>query len=297
MYQAYGGTSDYHSFQAFLTKRFSNNYSFQMAYTYSKSLADASLTCCGGGTGSQLTDPSNPNYDRGYSNYDRPNILTINSIYRVPTLANKSWLEREVLGGWESTGIYSYSSGVPFVPHLSANLIGVNGNSQTRPDLIVSGAPGPHTANQWFSQSDFAIPLQLGRLGFSPHGVGRLPPLNQLDFAIYKNFNLKWESSYIQLRFETFNTLNHTQLYGVDNNYAVSGLSIQMPGTGGTGQPAAQYSATNFTSCRNSGTDANGNPIPVPIGNGTGCLSNGNFGKATLARDPREIQIALKFVF
>ncbi|HEV2234880.1 MAG TPA: carboxypeptidase-like regulatory domain-containing protein [Terriglobia bacterium] len=273
IYQTYGGNSSYNSLQVFFTKRYSNNFSVQAAYTWSKSLSDTSLTCCGGGNGSRLTVASNPRYDRGLSDFDRSNILTLNSIYHAPSFAGKSWLERGVLDGWEMTGIYSFSSGIPLTPHLNTTLVGVDNNSQIRPDLVVSGAPGSRNANQWVTANDYAFPIQLGRLGNAPHGGVRAPPLNDLDFAMYKNFPLRWESSYLQLRFETFNTLNHPQLQNIDMAYTPAGLT-------------ANTTTNMFTGCNT----INGNAFPF-------CNTDGNFGKPGSARDPRELQFALKFVF
>jgi len=273
IYQTYGGNSSYNALQVFFTKRYSNNFSFQAAYTWSKSLSDTSLTCCGGGNGSRLTVASNPKYDRGLSDFDRSNILTLNSIYHGPAFANRSTLERGVLGGWEMTGIYSYSAGIPLTPHLNTTLVGVDNNSQLRPDLVVSGAPGPHNANQWINANDYAFPVQLGRLGNAPHGGVRAPPLNGMDFAMYKNFPFRWESSYLQFRFETFNTLNHPQLQNIDMAYTPGGLT-------------ANTTTNVFTGCNT----INGNAFPF-------CNTNGNFGKPGAARNPRELQFALKFVF
>ncbi len=279
IYQTYGGNSNYNSLQVFLTKRFSNNYSFQAAYTFSKSLADTRLNCCGGGSSQddgstpRLSDARNPNYNRGLSDFDRTHILTVNSIYHLPTLAGKPWLQRGTLGGWELTGIYSYSSGIPLTPLLNTTLVGLNTNVGIRPDLIVSSARGPHTADQWVNPNFFALPVQLGRLGFGPRGSVRAPALNQMDFAIYKNFKLGWENTTLQFRFETFNTLNHAQLQNVDMHYNVGGLT-------------ADTTKNVFTGC----DTISGNKFPF-------CNTNSNFGKAQGAREPREIQFALKFIF
>ncbi len=274
IFQTNGGNSIYHSLQVFLSKRFANNYSFQVAYTFSRNLADSSLSCCGNGNGRQrLTTPFFPKYDRGLADFDRTHIFTANWIYRFSALPNRSALVRGVAGGWEATGIYSYSSGVPLGVATNQNELGVDSNKQIRPDQVVSSVTGPHNANQWINQNSFAFPVQFGRLGYSSVSSFRAPPLNGMDFAIYKNFPLHWESTSIQLRFETFNTLNHTQFQDVDTSYQVNNLKSDV--TKGV-----------FTSC----STINGNVFPF-------CNTNPTFGQVEKARDPREIQIALKFIF
>lgn len=266
-----GGNSIYHGFQLFLTKRFADNFSYQLAYSGSKLLSLTALSCCGGGGELRITDPENFGYDRARAPFDRTHIVTANAIYRFSDLDQQSPAVRALLGSWELTGIYSYSTGVPITPTLSgANLVGTGaGGSANRPDLV--GNPkGPQTAEQWLNPNAFVFPRQLGRLGLSPKGSVRAPAINNLDFAIYKNFPLGREQMALQFRAEFFNVFNHTQFVDVDTSYNVGGLEVDLQ-------------TNQFVACS--------------TGRFPDCNTNAQFGKVTRARDAREIQFALKFLF
>ncbi|MCL6505710.1 MAG: carboxypeptidase regulatory-like domain-containing protein [Bryobacteraceae bacterium] len=274
-FQSNGGNSSYHAFQTYLTKRFSNNFSLGASYSFSKLLSIVSLNCCGNGGGARLVDPWNFRYNRGPADFDRPHIFTMNVIYKFPELLHKPAAQRFFLGGWETTAIYSYATGIPLTVTISGADVGVSGN---RPDLIAS-PKGPNTADGgWLNPRAFVVP-QLGRLGTAGQGILHGPPSNQADIAIYKNFKIK-EKRAIQFRFETFNTFNHTQFFAgsVNTNYQVSGLTTLDPATG---QPT-----NRFTGCN-----------ALPGRSFPDCNTNPGFGLPTRARDPREIQFALKFIF
>jgi hypothetical protein len=286
-YQSNGGTSSYHAFQAYLTKRFSHNFSAAASYSYSKLLSIVSLDCCGSGAGSRIGDPWNFRYNRGPGDFDRPHIFSSNVIYNLPALQDKPAIARYVLGSWEATGVYSYSTGVPLTVTLSQDLVGLGtqGNA-SRPDLV--GNPkGPNTATGgWFNPSAFRLPVQLGVLG--NEGVGPIhgPPTNNADLAIYKNFKVT-EKTQLQFRFETFNTFNHTQFFstGINNSYQVAGLTI------------LQDPTKPFDAVTNPGTNHFTGCNPLPGHTFPDCNINTAFGLPQRSRDPRELQLALKFIF
>lgn len=268
IFQSNGGNSIYHGFQLFFSKRFSRNYSYQVSYSLSKLIAYTGLSCCQSGSEQGLSDAENAKYDRAVADFDRTHILSANVIYRFPELKDKNPAVRGLFGGWEGTGIYMASSGIPITVRLSSSLNGVRSN---RPDLI--GDPvGPRNAEQWFDPAAYVVPGELGRLGFSSRGSVRGPGINNVDLAIYKNFSLPREGWSIQFRSEFFNAFNHTQLLDVDANYQTSGMRGNL--------------TTNTLGC---GSDLNNLS--------RNCNSNAGFGKARRARDPRELQFALKFIF
>ena len=80
---------------------------------------------------------------------------------------------------------------------------------------------GSNTQNAVISVLDpQAPPLQRFRppdkytFGNAGPGILRLPGLNNWDLSLYRNF--KWaEKRTMQLRWETYNTFNHTQFSGI----------------------------------------------------------------------------------
>ncbi len=301
IYMTNGGVSSYHAFQAYLLKRFSHNFSWSSSYSFSKLISDVSLDCCGNGNGARIYDTSNFRYSRGPADFDRPHVFSTNVIYDLPALAAKPAYMRYTLGGWEATGVYSYSTGVPLTVSLSQSLVGIqSGGLGDRPNLVGNPA-GPNTASGgWLNVNAFQLPTQLGKVGTEGVGILHGPPTNNTDIGIFKNFKLTEKMS-MQFRFETFNTLNHTQFFSTSisgttasgTKYNVGGLSIlqnpllpyQPDPTMANFNPATDH----FTGCSiTSGSSFN--PFP-------NCNTNPTFGLPQRARDPRELQLALKLLF
>jgi hypothetical protein len=78
----------------------------------------------------------------------------------------------------------------------------------------------PHTRLKWFSTSSFAAPVAPwnGGTGFGSAGkdVVVLPGLFNTNLSLFKTFPLG-EGPTLELRFESFNTFNHTEFQNIDN--------------------------------------------------------------------------------
>ncbi len=265
MFLSRGANSIYHGLQAQLTKHFSERYSFELAYTWSRLLGLTNI----GGDDAPLSDAENRKYDYGPPSFDRTHLLAANFIYRFSDLPKRNALIRALAGGWEVSGIYQHASGSPLTITLNESLAGVRAN---RPDLV--GNPlGPRNADQWFNPDAYALPRELGRLGYSARGSVRAPGIENADLMIGKNFSLPREGLSLQFRAEFFNAFNHTQLVRVDTGYQVSGLGVD-------------FSTNTFGRCN----ALPGNVFP-------NCNTNPTFGKPRGARDAREIQLALKLIW
>ncbi len=133
----------YDSLQTLLKRRFSNGLTFQVSYTWSKSLDEASGEVFEFGDNNFLSDPSNPHADKGPSDYDMTHVLVGTFVYQLPFgygrkfLSSASGTKNAILGGWQVSGIASYNSGqrLTFVSGLDNNGDG-NINDRAR---VVSG--------------------------------------------------------------------------------------------------------------------------------------------------------------
>jgi hypothetical protein len=85
---------------------------------------------------------------------------------------------------------------------------GVNEASSLRADLIGNPYPAGFVKNiaHWFNNAAFATPLA-GNFGNSSRNLLRGPGIAALDTSIFKT--TKFEHLELQLRFESFNVLNH----------------------------------------------------------------------------------------
>ena len=124
----------YDAFHAKWERRFANGLSYTASYAFSKNLCQACEL-----------DRSTPvpfapeDYNRGRSSNDRPHILVVNGIYEVPVESGKRFLSsgrpvvNGVLGGWQLSGIYSFTSGSPLTITVPGATLGDGYNTQQAP--------------------------------------------------------------------------------------------------------------------------------------------------------------------
>ena len=129
-----------------------------------------------------------------------------------------------MVGGWQVNGIYTWQRGFP-ITITASDLGGLNDTFGTnRADLV--GDPGnrPRTVGQWFNTSAYAQPAP-GALGTVGRNTERGPGVNNLDLALFKNFDM-FGRTRLQLRLESFNALNHPQFDGVSTNIASRNFGV-----------------------------------------------------------------------
>lgn len=205
----------YNGLQVDLNSQVTRDLSLRAYYTYSKAV-DSST---GGGGGGDLATVSNPyagwKYDVGPSGYDRTHIFASNFIYGIPLFrSSQNRALKTALGGWQISGIATIESGLPLNITLNGNQGGNGIGGSNRPDLV-GKISYPHSINEWFDTSSFALPT-LGAWGNLPHNALRGPGRDNWDLSLFKNFVFsESRGSGFELRFETFNSFNHTQFQNV----------------------------------------------------------------------------------
>jgi Carboxypeptidase regulatory-like domain len=174
-----------------------------------------------------ISNPFNAGYDKGSdTSFDRRQILNVSYVYALPWY-NKSpnTFARLFLGGWTVSGITFFEKGVPVrVNYTGSDVLGLGGGTSNRPNLV-SKVTYPKTFNQWFSTSSFADPVApwLGgpNQGFGNAGKDAMvgPGIQNWNISVFKSFPFtSGEGPRIDLRFESFNTFNHTNPQGVNTN-------------------------------------------------------------------------------
>ena len=216
----------YNGLQIDLNSQLNRDLFLRAFYTLSKAVDPTT----GGNGGGDLSGVSNPyqgwTYDVGPSGYDRRHVAVVNFIYDIPVFRHtQSRLVRSTLGGWEVSGIVTMESGLPLNVGLTNNQSGnfVSGNN--RPDLTgqityqqtpVTCTPACTQHIQYFDPSAFSLPA-LGAWGTLPRNALRGPGRDNWNVSLFKSFTFsESRGSRFELRLETFNTWNHTQLNAVD---------------------------------------------------------------------------------
>jgi len=218
----------YNSFQAGLRMENRHGLTVQLAYTWSHEIDNVSNDLV------QVSNPFDLSYDRGSGFLDRRHIFNANYVYTLPFFAKGSnKLLHGVLGGWEFSGVTVAQSGVPVggnglgVTYTGPDVLGLGGVGRNRPNQIAP-VSYPHTVNAWFSTSSFGNPVAPWN-GGANNGFGNArkdavvgPGLLNFNMSLFKNIDLTSHENgpRVQLRFESFNTFNHTEFLGVNTSSA-----------------------------------------------------------------------------
>jgi Carboxypeptidase regulatory-like domain/TonB-dependent Receptor Plug Domain len=239
----FGTSTHYNALQVAINRRAAKGLNVGVAYTWSKAI--------GVDTANLL---SNRAAGYGPLSLDRTQVLTVNYIYDIPSLARTgSFLDNRagkmVFDGWQFSGLTSISSGAPVnvnysISGVSPTLLNreITGSEDVRPRVVMNCNPnlsmGDRNLNAFIDTSCFA-PAAVGSTG-NDSGWNRLrgPGINQWDMSLFKKINFT-ERAYVQLRLEAFNAFNTTQWASFNSNVVfnaagtVINLPTQLGGTGG----------------------------------------------------------------
>ena len=220
---------NYNGFQTGVRVQNKWGLSGELDYTYSHEIDLTSYDR------TNIDNPWNLKYDKGSGALDRRQMLSANYIYKLPLFNKTQGLVHSVAGGWEIAGTFIDESGVPVPIGLSApggyDPVGLGGGYSNRPNITNPGVKMtyPKKASQWFDTSridNAVVPSWLGgnNLGFGNIGKDTMVGPGRVNFttSLYKSFQI-YEQARFELRFESFNTFNHTEFNGVNvGNGAIS---------------------------------------------------------------------------
>lgn len=205
--------SNYNSLQSSLMARLPKGNTARVSYTFSKTLTNS--------TSDRSNAPQNTyNLRAEYAraNFDRTHVLTASYIYTVP-------FKNVFLKGWEMSGIATFNAGLPL--RVTSGLgfdwggLGILGTSAVspRPDRISDpNAAAPRTIAKWFNTTAFAaVPTGDVRPGNAAATTVIGPGFQVWTISLFRNFKIR-ERLTTQVRFETFNTFNHTNFQGVSTS-------------------------------------------------------------------------------
>ncbi|HEV3483336.1 MAG TPA: carboxypeptidase-like regulatory domain-containing protein [Candidatus Acidoferrales bacterium] len=229
------GNSNYHGLLASLRGRM-NGLVFDLNYAYSKSMdygsnAEYINEFQGAGFADQVVNAWNPKQNYGPSDFDLRHQINANWVYDLPWGAGRHWAMKGVadvvLGGWQTTGLFRWSSGFPF-SILPGTLWATNwqltqpvvptGPLPETGSFLVNGLPnafkdGPAAAN------DFRLPFP-GEAG--PRNALRGPGLFDIDAGLLKTWSLT-ESKKLIFGWQVYNVTN-TPKFDVGSMSTQNGL-------------------------------------------------------------------------
>jgi outer membrane receptor protein involved in Fe transport len=216
-------TPTYNGLQVNLKHAFSHDVLLTAAYTYSKSIDQAT------------DDDSVPLFnalaylyrDRAVSDFDRTQIFDAGFTAELPfgkgePFFNQSGVSNAILGGWRINGVVSKYTGLPFTPTASATSLNAAFNTQVankvKPYAATLGGIG--TSRTWFDTSAFA-PVTTAAFGTASRNSLRGPGDADFDLGIARSFSLT-EAMHLELRGEGFNVTNTPNFAVPASNASVS---------------------------------------------------------------------------
>lgn len=230
--------SIYHGLALQLKRRFSYEFQCLASYTFSKVIDDVPDTVpvnVPQGDNRLLSDGSNPRVDRAPSVSDQRHRFVLSGVWQLNYAKRLRPASRAILAGWELSEILTAQSGLPYSGLVNFDLNN-DGNSAT------DRTPG------------------LGRNTFY------LPTTVSLDPRVTRNLHFT-EHVRLQLIWEAFNVLNHSNISGVRTTQFSRSTSAAVCGIAGT-------------------------PCLVPQNIGAAA-----FGTPTATSGPRIMQLAAKLLF
>jgi hypothetical protein len=249
--QESASSSNYHSLQVQVKRRFAKALDLNASWTWSKALDfnDTDTAAV-----SPLVNVRTWNY--GLAGFDRTHVVNLSYIWDIPAYKSRNAVARGVLEGWQLSGITSFVSGQPLgIGLTTVAAYDFTGTPSQGARPVVTANPvvpkGERTFSRNFNTEAFQLPAQ-GTIGTAAKTSIRGPGINNFDAALFKNFQMG-ERARLQFRWEAYNVFNHTQFAGLDTT-------------------------TRFD---------------VP----TRAQVNARFGEFTSARNPRQMQFALRFYF
>jgi len=212
-----GETSNTQQLQLAAERRFSSGLSFGIQYSWTKTL-DGSLY-----DQSLPTVPNNIRLDRGNDPMIRQQYVIANYVYQVPFGRGRRFgssmpkVVDAVLGGWETSGIVTLASGLPFSVTFDSS---VQGWPSSRANIVGNPGVAHPSLTQWFNPAAYAVPAPFFYGNSAPNSLFG-PGFSNWDTAAMKNFAV-WERLNLQFRAEFFNALNHPNFANPNSDISVA---------------------------------------------------------------------------
>ncbi len=227
--------SNYNSGQFSLRQRFHNDVTFDINYTYSHSLDNASGLQNSTSYGTAfIVNALDPDSNYATSDFDAKHVINANWLIGLPFGhgkrfgGNSNSIVNGVLGGWQSTGIFRWNSGLPTGEPFQADRWATNWNVQSNMVRVCAANSSPTRTGE---PNLFRDPLAVFKCFREPRAgeVGDRNVLRgegyfTLDMGIAKTFKLPWEGHTVQFRAEVFNVTN-TQKFA-NNSLLGFGLPV-----------------------------------------------------------------------
>jgi len=207
------GNSIYHAGQARLNRRFRGGISFNLLYTYAKSIDDSSTLGGAGNTVAQnFYDLS---AERGLSSFDRRHSFTASYVMASPVggtsgfLANKGWIEA-ALKDWTLSGGATIQSGTPLTARVLGNQSDTAGTGTVGSGRAEATGLPVDSGSGFFNLAAFITPPE-GQYGNAGRNTIPGPGMFSMNLSLQRTIQVA-ERLRIQIRVDSTNFTNHVSI-------------------------------------------------------------------------------------
>jgi hypothetical protein len=207
--------SYYHSLQLSLQKRFSQGFTFQANHTWSKALGTYN------GDPIPWFLPDGNKWAYGPMGIDRRHRFVMSWVWDLPTTNASSGILRQLVNGWQWTGLGQYQTGSPMTIS-SGRDNSLDGVGSDRAQLTGEpiAAPAGSDKRVIFNRDAFAR-NDLHTFGTLGAGILTGPHLYGFDMGIFKRFSIT-ERVTLQFRSEFFNIFNQVNFANPNTSFGGS---------------------------------------------------------------------------
>lgn len=217
--------SNYNAFTLTARERFKDSLTFDINYTWAKSMDNASGLQTSGTWGAAfILNPLDPDLSRSISDFDVQHIINTNWLWQIPVgrgnsyFADASGVVDAILGGWSFAGVFRWNSGLPQTAPFESSRWSTNwqlsSNAMRIRDPQVEIHKGGENPNMWrdpvHAYQSFRD-VFAGQVG--DRNVFRLQSFITFDFGLHKTFMMPYaEGHELTFRWDVFNATNTQRL-------------------------------------------------------------------------------------
>jgi len=214
----WGDSANYNSLQIRLQQKLGRGLQTQGSFTWQKSIDGYSSsvfpTQFQNSTSTLFIDR---HLNRGPSDFNIGRVAVINGLWELPKLTHTSRFLKLLANGWEMSGIFTVSDGLPFTPLISGDAAGENSSgTYDVPNRTVGPAcahlTNPGNPSQYINLACYSFPVPANLLGNAGRNSLIGPGLAELNYSVHRSFPVRVfsETARFQFRAEMFNLTNRT---------------------------------------------------------------------------------------
>jgi hypothetical protein len=202
--------ANYQSLSAKLTQRPLRGLSYNVSFSWSKSIDNGSAIRNNSGDRLWPVNSYDLRPERAVSQFNVPRRFVTSAVYQLPFGANGKSLASILIQGWETGAILTLADGAPQTVASIGDTLAINALGNTPDATGLSAIPASRSAGVFWNIAAFdgSNPALQYRPGTAGRNTLLRPGTQTLDATLTRNIRITERQS-LQFRWEAFNALNH----------------------------------------------------------------------------------------